>query len=47
MKNRVKSFIQFIKESHDMDDPRNNDDQDPQRVIDQVLISMRLLVSYS
>jgi len=36
MKKNIKRFTQFIRESHDIDDPRNND-QDPQEVIDSVL----------
>jgi hypothetical protein len=36
MKKNVKSFAQFIRESLDIDDPRNSD-QDPQAVIDSVL----------
>lgn len=37
MKKKVKSFGQFIKESRDLDDPRNNGDRDPQKVVDSVL----------
>ena len=36
MKKKIKDFTQFIRESRDIDDPRNND-QDPQRLIDSVL----------
>lgn len=36
MKKKIKDFTQFIRESRDIDDPRNND-QDPQEVIDSVL----------